>query len=193
MANRDSAKTIKRIYAVGDIHGRYDLFALLMNIIERDQASRTPVATQIVLLGDIVDRGPDSARMVQGCMNLTASTDRFVVLKGNHEDMMVEALNGNLMVYRHWLKFGGRETLLSWGVDQEAADGSATMDDFSNAAKAVGKDVLRWLAKLPLHHRHTDYLLYMPAFVQGSLSANSIRKICCGSRMSSLSQTCRTA
>nr|GFD19640.1 hypothetical protein [Tanacetum cinerariifolium] len=83
----------------------------------RSATDRSPMPTQVLLLGDIVDRGPESARMVRGCMNLTASTDRFMVLKGNHEEMMVKALKGDLTVYRHWLTFGGRETLISWGVD----------------------------------------------------------------------------
>jgi serine/threonine protein phosphatase 1 len=129
-----------------------------MNIIEHDRASRPPVDTQIVLLGDIVDRGPDAARMVRGCMNLTASTDRFLVLKGNHEEMMSKALKGDLYVYGHWLTFGGRETLLSWGVDRQVAEGPATMDNLAAAADTVGSDAISWLEQLPLHYRHGDYL-----------------------------------
>jgi serine/threonine protein phosphatase 1 len=148
---------IQRVYAVGDIHGRYDLFRQLMNIIEQDRASRPAVATQIVLLGDIVDRGPDAARMVRGCINLTASTDRFLVLKGNHEEMMSEALKGDLYVYGHWLTFGGRETLLSWGVDRQVAEGPATMDNLAIAADTVGHEVISWMEQLPLHYQHGNH------------------------------------
>jgi serine/threonine protein phosphatase 1 len=149
---------VTRIYAIGDVHGRYDLFRRLMNIIERDQANRLAAPTRMILLGDIVDRGPDSAKMVKGCMNLTASTDRFMVLKGNHEEMMVDALRGSLYAYRQWLKFGGRETLVSWGVDAALLDGPATMDTLRHAAAIVGEGALDWLARLPLYHRHGDYL-----------------------------------
>lgn len=152
-------KTVQRIYAVGDIHGRLDLFSRLMSIVEHDQAVRLPVATQVVLLGDIIDRGPDSARMVRGCMNLTASTRRFVVLKGNHEEMMVKALRGDLTVYANWLAFGGRETLRSWGVDPAVVEGPATMDNLRISADVVGVEVIDWLDELPLHHRHGGYLL----------------------------------
>jgi serine/threonine protein phosphatase 1 len=155
---RGSAEPIRRLYAVGDVHGRLDLFQRLMNRVERDQAGRPPVATRVVLLGDIVDRGPDSAKMVMGCMNLTKYTNRFVVLKGNHEEMMVKALRGDLFVYGHWLRFGGKETLLSWGVDPAVVEGPATMDSLRIAAKTVGDDAIRWLAKLPLYHQHDDYL-----------------------------------
>ena len=155
---RTRTDPVQRVYAVGDIHGRYDLFRQLMNIIEHDRSLRPPVATKIVLLGDIVDRGPDAARMVRGCMNLTASTDRFVVLKGNHEEMMSTALKGNLYVYRHWLTFGGRETLLSWGVDRQVAEGPATIENLEIAAGMVGSRAISWLSRLPLHDQHGNYL-----------------------------------
>lgn len=149
---------VGRVYAIGDVHGRYDLFRRLTNIIEHDQAKRLPVRTQMILLGDIVDRGPDSLRMVKGCMSLTAATDRFVILKGNHEQMMVEALRGNLFVYRRWLTFGGRETLLSWGIDEGIVDGPATRDSLRIVADVVGADTIRWLDELPLYHVHDRHL-----------------------------------
>ena len=147
-----------RIYAIGDVHGRLDLFRRLINIIERDQAARDPAVTQMILLGDIVDRGPDSANMVRGCMKLTAVTDRFVVLKGNHEQMMVEALQGSLFVYRQWLTFGGKDTLLSWGVDSDVVEGPATKESLRIAAGVVGRETIQWLADLPLYRRHAGYL-----------------------------------
>lgn len=158
LSDAELGDAVTRVYAIGDVHGRYDLFRRLMNIIERDQASRLAAPTRLILLGDIVDRGPDSAKMVKGCMNLTASTDRFMVLKGNHEEMMVDALRGSLYAYRQWLKFGGRETLLSWGVDEALLDGPATMDKLRHAAAIVGEEAIQWLARLPLYHRHGDYL-----------------------------------
>lgn len=158
MTTRRSKEPIKRVYAIGDVHGRLDLFQELMAIVEHDHAQRNPVATQIILLGDIIDRGPDSAEMVRGCMKLTALSDRFMVLKGNHEEMMVEALTGNMEAYAAWLRFGGRETLLSWGVAEEALDGPATSETLQSAAKAVGGEAIAWLSKLRLYHQHEDYL-----------------------------------
>jgi serine/threonine protein phosphatase 1 len=81
-----------------------------------------------------------------------------MVLRGNHEEMMVKALKGDLTVYRHWLTFGGRETLTSWGVDREIAEGPATMDNLASAAATVGPEPVAWLEKLPLQYRHGDYL-----------------------------------
>jgi serine/threonine protein phosphatase 1 len=155
---RNATGSIRRTYAVGDIHGRFDLFRQLMAIVERDQAALAPAVTQIVLLGDIIDRGPDSARMVKGCMRLTASTERFVVLKGNHEDMMVRALRGDLTIYRFWLAHGGRETLQSWDVDPAVSHGPPILKNLQAAAEAVGDEVLDWLDNLPLHHTHGRHL-----------------------------------
>lgn len=91
-------------------------------------------------------------------MRVTASNDRLVVLKGNHEDMMADALGGNLTVYGHWLHFGGRETLLSWGMEPRIANGPASRDNLDAASRFVGEDVIDWLKGLPLYHKHGRYL-----------------------------------
>jgi serine/threonine protein phosphatase 1 len=151
-------ETIERIYAIGDVHGRLDLFAKLIARIARDQEGRSPGAAKIILLGDIIDRGADGAEMVKGCMKLTAASDRFMVLKGNHEEMMVQALAGDLKIYRAWLEFGGRQTLLGWGVDLAAVTPGATKADLRRAANAVGSEVLTWLDRLPLYYQHDGFM-----------------------------------
>jgi len=155
---RHTARTVQRVYAIGDVHGRFDLFARLMHLIERDQARRLPVSTMIVLLGNIIDHGPEAARMVRGCRTLSGACDRFVVLKGNHEDMMVEGLRGNPAVYSHWLRSGGTETLLSWGVDPSIADGPPDAENIRIAAAAVGQATIDWLAGLPLYCEYDGYV-----------------------------------
>lgn len=149
---------IERIYAIGDVHGRLDLFARLIARIGRDHEGRSPGAAKIILLGDIIDRGADGAAMVKGCMTLTAASDRFMVLKGNHEEMMVQALSGDLKTYRAWLEFGGRETLLGWGVDVAAVTADATKADLRRAAKTVGPEVLTWLDQLPLYYQYDGFM-----------------------------------
>lgn len=158
MTGGDHANEPGRIYAIGDLHGRFDLFRALMRTIECDHAARAPTVTRIVLLGDIVDRGPDSARLVRGCMRLSQLNPRFTVLKGNHEEMMVHALRGDLWAYRAWLDFGGRETLLSWGASPALTDDMPGTRELRGAAHLVGRDVIDWLARLPLTLRHEDHL-----------------------------------
>lgn len=148
----------ERVYAIGDIHGRFDLFGILTRLIANDHERRPSIPSRIIVLGDIIDRGPDAAKMVKGCMRLTSASDRFTVLKGNHEEMMVDALRGNLYVYEKWLAFGGKETLLSFGVPKETLEGPATMHNLRIAANTVGSDTIRWMARLPLYYQHGNYL-----------------------------------
>lgn len=108
----------QRIYAIGDIHGRLDLFAALARAIEQDDEARGPADTTVILLGDLVDRGPDSAGVIAGARAWQAYR-RVRILAGNHEEMFLDALK-RLETFRHFLKFGGYETILSYPIDREA-------------------------------------------------------------------------
>ena len=105
----------QRVYAVGDIHGRRDLFDALIAAIEADDAARSPAETTIVLLGDLVDRGPDSAGVIAAARSLSARR-QVRILCGNHEEMFLGSLD-DTETLRHFLRFGGRETMLSYPVD----------------------------------------------------------------------------
>ncbi len=102
----------RRVYAVGDVHGRLDLFEALIAAIETDDAACRPAQTTIILLGDLIDRGPDSAGVIAAAR--AWSQRRTVrILLGNHEEMLLRALDSD-EVMRHFLRFGGRETVLSY-------------------------------------------------------------------------------
>lgn len=102
----------ERVYAIGDVHGRLDLFEELIARIATDDAARGVAETTIVLLGDLVDRGPDSAGVLDAAIRLSARR-RVRALCGNHEEMFLKALNSDA-VLREFLRFGGRETVLSY-------------------------------------------------------------------------------
>jgi len=104
----------QRVYAIGDIHGRADLLRLLMAKIEADDAARGPAKTTVILLGDLVDRGPDSAGVI--ALARDWGTRRNVrYLQGNHEEMFLASFDDE-NVLRHFLRHGGRETLLSYPI-----------------------------------------------------------------------------
>jgi serine/threonine protein phosphatase 1 len=148
----------ERIYAIGDVHGRLDLLADLLGMIRRDQAGRPEARVRVILLGDVVDRGPDSAEIVRRLMSYTRASNRFVVLKGNHEQMMVESVQGAMATMQAWLGLGGVATLKSWGV---AADVLAEkqIPPIAKAARKVVSDAeLRWLDERPLTYASGDYL-----------------------------------
>lgn len=106
-----------RAYAVGDVHGMGALFAALRGAIEADDAARGPAACTVVLLGDLIDRGPDSAGVIAQVRAWSALRP-VRVLMGNHEEMFLGALEQEDLL-RHFLRFGGKETLLSYPIDPE--------------------------------------------------------------------------
>jgi len=102
------------VYAVGDVHGRLDL---LDDLLARIEADAGDAAYELILLGDLVDRGPDSAGVVERVRLLaTDGTRPITVLAGNHEEIMLGALAGDPELIRLFCRVGGRETALSYGI-----------------------------------------------------------------------------
>lgn len=108
----------ERVYAIGDIHGRLDLFEGLVAAIDADDAAAAPAETTVVLLGDLVDRGADSAGVI-ALARAWQRRRRVRILAGNHEEMFLRSF-ASLEMFRHFLRHGGRETVLSYGVDRAA-------------------------------------------------------------------------
>jgi len=109
----------RRIYAVGDIHGRLDLLDRLLAMIEEDDAARSPaVPAELIFLGDLIDRGPESRGVVERLMALSEGRQvRF--LMGNHEEVFLQAVRGDQKALRFLIRIGGRETLFSYGISPE--------------------------------------------------------------------------
>lgn len=103
-----------RYYAIGDIHGRLDLFEAIIAGIEEEIAGAPGFEHRIVLLGDLVDRGPDSAGVIERTRQWQHNRN-VRVLAGNHEDMFLGAFE-KPEALRHFLKHGGYETVLSFGL-----------------------------------------------------------------------------
>ena len=123
----------ERLYAIGDVHGRLDLLTHLLDAIERDDTARGDAETRIILLGDLVDRGPQSKQVIDHLMTRDWGTRRPVFLKGNHEEVFLLTLAGNLEAARFWTRIGGAETMASYGVSDaliDSGDMLALCDDF---------------------------------------------------------------
>ncbi len=97
----------RRVYAIGDVHG---CDVALERLLE---AIRPTSADQIILLGDLIDRGPDSRRVIQMLTDLQQTTE-VVVIMGNHEEMLFAALDDRSAA-ASWLGWGGAEMLNSYG------------------------------------------------------------------------------
>ena len=146
------------IYSIGDVHGCYDLFERLVAEIRGDNDARAPASVRVILLGDLIDRGPNSARLVERCMALSQANADFIVLRGNHEQTMLDALGGNLVALEFWLKFGGDNTLRAWHVPEVLLTGVDLLGLLDAARERVPASVLAWLRGLPLSHRIGNYL-----------------------------------
>ncbi|UZK66239.1 metallophosphoesterase family protein [Sphingomonas sp. M1-B02] len=109
----------KRVYAIGDIHGRLDLLEALLSKIHEDDRRRGSLDTQLILLGDLVDRGPHSAQVIDRVLQLKAEYPATRILLGNHEEIFSLALAGDLKALKLFTRIGGRETILSYGISEE--------------------------------------------------------------------------
>ena len=109
-----------RAYAVGDIHGRLDLLEGILQRIEQDIASRPSRRNFIIFLGDLIDRGPDSAGVVERLRTYRHPDARMIFLGGNHEEVMLRLLAGEKDILSSWLKFGGAECAQSYGLEPDS-------------------------------------------------------------------------
>lgn len=139
------------IYAIGDIHGRYDLLERLAEMIAVDSASFEERATW-VFLGDYIDRGEHDCQVVELLMNLAKWPEAdMVFLMGNHEQMLLQFLREPDSAGR-WLRFGGRETLLSYGIGGDLLTPGAALELRAELSDALGPH-LGFIEGLRLCHR----------------------------------------
>lgn len=148
-----------RAYAIGDVHGRMDLLTALLAKIEMDIASRNDSENIIIFLGDLIDRGPHSAAVVEHLRNYRPDNATTIFLCGNHEEVMLRVLAGESGgLLKDWLKFGGAECLRSYGLEPA----TLTIEGESAALAAIRKAVPRahadFLASFADTFRFGDYL-----------------------------------
>ena len=110
-----------RVYAIGDVHGRLDLLLDLLGRIEADTKARPAAETHIIMLGDLIDRGPDSRGVIELLLQSRPTFAQFRFLAGNHEEALLQSL-GERADPREtgWLRFGGMEALRSYNVPDDA-------------------------------------------------------------------------
>lgn len=126
------------IYAIGDIHGCLDELLALEALILSD--STAPDGKKlIVTLGDYIDRGPNSAGVIDHLLRPLPEGFSRVALAGNHEEILLNAISGT--GYDAWLQFGGVETLRSYGIDP---------DVFRSARSQQRQTLLQ--SHIPEHH-----------------------------------------
>ncbi|MCF6445735.1 metallophosphoesterase family protein [Nereida sp. MMG025] len=140
-------------YIIGDVHGCLDLLSQKLDLISQEKQRRPEMRdAAVVLLGDLVDRGPKSAQVLALAHQLCTDTpDDVVCIKGNHEAMLLDFIDDPAGRGRRWLRFGGADTLASYGFDR--IDDGADLEDLVDASgafeKALGQERHDWLRDLP--------------------------------------------
>lgn len=148
------------LYAIGDIHGHLGLLQAAHDLIAADMARHGK--GQVVHVGDLVDRGPDSRGVIDFLIDGLDRGADWVVLKGNHDRMFSRFLSDphapepGLRADLGWLhpKLGGPDTLASYGV-AKAAD-RPTAKVHADALAAVPQAHRAFLAACPTFHRAGD-------------------------------------
>lgn len=105
------------VYAIGDVHGCLMSMINLLEKIKLDRAAQDVSQATIVFLGDLVDRGPSSKEVLEFLIKFKPGWADTVFLKGNHEEVMLQVLSGDISAMRSWFSFGGKACARNYGVD----------------------------------------------------------------------------
>ncbi len=159
------------IYAIGDVHGRYDLLVKLIEQIGQD-ASGLPddVQVTIVFLGDYIDRGLQSKQVIDLLLGDRLAAYSTVFLVGNHEESLLRFLN-EPSFGSTWAQYGGAATLMSYGVQpprgRAGADPSAWQGAWQAFREALPVEHLEFYRAMKHYYVAGDYL-----FVHAGLRPN---------------------
>ena len=148
----------RRIYAIGDIHGRLDLLDRLLEQIAADDAARGPASTGLIFLGDLVDRGPDSAGVVERVRALCAGRPDTHCLAGNHEEIFLGSYEGDTDLLRLLLRVGGEETLLSYGLTAQEIEETTAPELAALIAKRLPAEHMTFIRNLDDYIVEGDYV-----------------------------------
>jgi diadenosine tetraphosphatase ApaH/serine/threonine PP2A family protein phosphatase len=147
-----------RAYVVGDVHGRLDLLERLLSAIGRDRCQRPARKNLLVFLGDVIDRGPCSAQVIERLRSYREDGVRPVFLLGNHEEVLLRILGGDTSLISSWLQFGGAQCLASYGADWRAIAGQSSEDALAAIRKAIPGEHVQFLQGFDDTCRFGDYL-----------------------------------
>lgn len=168
-------------YVIGDIHGRVDLLDELLERIADDESQRGAKRRCLLFLGDYIDRGPASREVVDRLLNDPLPTFHKVFLLGNHEQVMLRYLNGDLRVARHWLQKGGMQAVSSYGLDValESLTDDNALESLRKALKqAIPNRHMEFYKQLKASHREGDYYFAHAGILPGTpLERQTVRDL----------------
>lgn len=173
----------QRVYAVGDVHGCLGQLERLLKLIKLD-LHQTPIKKHyLVFVGDYVDRGPDSAGVIECLVNLQATTRRVICLMGNHEEKFLGFLADPQQLAPGFFAYGGIETSQSYGVtDDQMVNPVANAQAIRQLLiDKIPSSHLRFLRKLKMSFSIGDYFFchagIRPGIALEKQSAHDLRWI----------------
>lgn len=151
-------KSGARAYAVGDVHGCLHLLDELLERIEADLAARPIGEAFLVFVGDLIDRGPDSAGVIDRLRRYAHPGLRPIFLTGNHEEYFLRILSGEPGKLDAWLTYGGKECIESYGLSADKLVVMPEGEALMLLRRAVPEGHRRFLKGFADTFRFGDYL-----------------------------------
>jgi serine/threonine protein phosphatase 1 len=148
----------QRAYVVGDVHGRFDLLDELLARIHADLDQRPSRKTMLVFVGDLIDRGPNSAQVIERLRTYRHPGVRTAFILGNHEEVLLRILAGDAELIDDWRRFGGKQCLESYGVDVGELIGRDDDAQLEIVREAIPKAHAEFLSSFVDTCRFGDYL-----------------------------------
>lgn len=147
---------------IGDIHGRLDLLDRVLDALDADPDLRG--GYDMVIAGDMVDRGPESLGVLDRVQALIQDrANPVIALMGNHERMMLDFINGGDTAFT-WLRVGGRETVQSLGLHLAPKALNDPDRVRAEVRDRLGAARMEWLSELPLFHRSGNVITVHAAY-----------------------------
>ena len=147
-----------RAYAIGDIHGRLDLLEDLLAKIHAELQHYPSARTLLIFVGDLIDRGPSSAQVIERLRTYSRTGIQPVFLLGNHEEVLLRILRGDAELITKWRWFGGAECLQSYGVDPQQLAHVSETEALAVVRSAIPRDHVEFLESFVDSCRFGDYL-----------------------------------
>ena len=147
-----------RAYVVGDVHGRLDLLEQLLARIHSELQRRPTPKTLLVFVGDLIDRGPSSAHVLERLRTYRRDSVQPVFILGNHEEVLLRILRGESKLITKWRWFGGSECLQSYGVEPEQLGHLSDDEALAAIRGAIPKNHVQFLESFVDSCRFGDYL-----------------------------------
>src|SRR4051794_31812754 len=156
-----------RAYVVGDIHGRLDLLEDLLAKIHAELQHRPARKALLIFVGDLIDRGPSSAQVIERLRTYDRTGIKPVFLLGNHEEALLRILSGDAGLITKWRWFGGTECLQSYGVDPAAIASVSEEQALEMVRQVIPPEHVEFLEGFVDSCRFGDYLFVHAGIMPG--------------------------